>query len=90
MGGQKKGSRDRRVLTTVALAPTRSSLHFVTTQLQLVRFCFSRCMGEKWLKATIALASMLGSTYLALMQRSECVIKTEAHTIDMDLNEQDY
>ena len=47
-------------------------------------------MEGKWLKATIVLASTLGSTYLALMQRSECVIKTEAHTIDMDLNEQDY
>ena len=49
-----------------------------------------RCMGGRWLKVIIVLASMLGSTYLALMQRSECVIKTEAHTIDMDLNEQDY
>ena len=88
MVGQRKDFQGLKVLTTVVWVPIRLYFHFPYQRLT-ISSCF-RFMEGKWLKATIVLASTLGSTYLALMQRSECVIKTEAHTINMDLNEQDY
>ena len=71
MGGQKKGFQDRRVPTTVVLVPTRSPFHF---DLAKELFSIFRFMEGKWLKVTTALASMLGSTYRALMQRSKFIL----------------